>query len=115
MSEHVLPPGSYTSSGKDTQSGNHPDGQTPGGSHLSGTMGRFLRNNLRDYGMFISLIAIGLFFEIMTNGTLLRPLNLTNLILQNSYIVVMALGMLLVIISGHIDLSVARSPGLLER
>jgi len=111
MSEHVLPPGSYTSSGKDTQSGNHPGGQTPRGSHLNGAMGRFLRNNLRDYGMFISLIAIGLFFEIMTNGTLLRPLNLTNLILQNSYIVVMALGMLLVIISGHIDLSVGSVAG----
>jgi len=37
------------------------------------------------------------------------PLNLTNLVLQNSYIVIMALGMLLVIVTGHIDLSVARS------
>ena len=42
----------------------------------------------------------------MTNGTLLKPLNLTNLILQNSYIVIMALGMLLIIVAGHIDLSV---------
>ena len=42
----------------------------------------------------------------MTDGTLMRPLNLTNLVLQNSYIVIMALGMLLVIVAGHIDLSV---------
>jgi putative multiple sugar transport system permease protein len=42
----------------------------------------------------------------MTDGTLMQPLNLTNLLLQNSYIVIMALGMLLVIVAGHIDLSV---------
>src|SRR3546814_9884732 len=41
----------------------------------------------------------------VTDGTLLRPQNLTNLVLQNSYIVVMALGMLLGIVGGHIDLS----------
>ena len=46
------------------------------------------------------------FFQVMTNGTLFQPLNLTNLILQNSYIIIMALGMLLVIVAGHIDLSV---------
>ncbi len=45
-------------------------------------------------------------FQVLTDGTLLRPLNLTNLVLQNSYIVIMALGMLLVIVAGHIDLSV---------
>ena len=42
----------------------------------------------------------------MTDGTLMQPLNVTNLVLQNSYIVIMALGMLLVIVAGHIDLSV---------
>jgi len=56
--------------------------------------------------MLIALIAITLFFQVVTHGTLLQPLNITNLILQNSYIVVMALGMLLVIVAGHIDLSV---------
>src|SRR5215470_9119520 len=68
--------------------------------------GNFIRNNLRNYGMLLSLLAIMLFFEVMTDGTLLQPLNLTNLVLQNSYIVIMALGMLLVIVAGHIDLSV---------
>lgn len=66
----------------------------------------FFREHVRQYGMLIALIAITLFFQVVTNGTLLQPLNITNLILQNSYIVVMALGMLLVIVAGHIDLSV---------
>ncbi|SHI41275.1 multiple monosaccharide ABC transporter permease [Aureimonas altamirensis] len=71
----------------------------------------FLKNNLREYGMLLSLLAIMIFFQVMTDGTLMRPLNLTNLILQNSYIVIMALGMLLVIVSGHIDLSVGSVAG----
>jgi putative multiple sugar transport system permease protein len=73
--------------------------------------GGFWKNNLREYGMLLSLFAIMVFFEIVTNGTLLRPLNLTNLVLQNSYIVIMALGMLLVIVTGHIDLSVGSVAG----
>src|SRR5437667_191334 len=71
----------------------------------------FIKNNLRTYGMLLSLFAIMLFFQIMTDGTLLQPLNLTNLVLQNSYIVIMALGMLLVIVTGHIDLSVGSVAG----
>ncbi|HSI47361.1 MAG TPA: multiple monosaccharide ABC transporter permease [Ideonella sp.] len=67
---------------------------------------RFLKHHLREYGMLMSLIVIMGFFQYVTDGTLLQPLNLTNLVLQNSYIVIMALGMLLVIVSGHIDLSV---------
>ena len=67
--------------------------------------------NFREYGMLISLVAIMVFFQFMTHGTLLQPLNLTNLVLQNSYIVIMALGMLLVIVAGHIDLSVGSSSG----
>lgn len=65
-----------------------------------------LRENVRQYGMLVALIAIMLFFQFMTDGTLLKPVNLTNLILQNSYIVIMAIGMLLVIVAGQIDLSV---------
>src|SRR5260370_21970187 len=71
----------------------------------------FVKTNLREYGMLLSLFAIMLFFEVVTDGTLLRPLNLTNLVLQNSYIVIMALGMLLVIVTGHIDLSVGSVAG----
>jgi putative multiple sugar transport system permease protein len=70
------------------------------------SLGGFVKRNIREYGMLLSLIAIMAFFQIQTEGTLLRPLNLTNLILQNSYIVIMALGMMLIIVAGHIDLSV---------
>src|SRR6185295_6839427 len=66
----------------------------------------WLRGHLREYGLLLSLVAIMAFFQVMTDGTLMQPLNLTNLVLQNSYIVIMALGMLLVIVAGHIDLSV---------
>ncbi len=61
--------------------------------------------------MLITLVAIMAFFQYMTDGTLMQPLNLTNLLLQNSYIVIMALGMLLVIVAGHIDLSVGSVSG----
>ncbi|AMP00975.1 branched-chain amino acid transport system / permease component family protein [Collimonas arenae] len=71
----------------------------------------FLKNNMREYGMLMSLIAIMAFFQYMTDGTLMQPLNLTNLVLQNSYIVIMALGMLMVIVAGHIDLSVGSVVG----
>jgi putative multiple sugar transport system permease protein len=66
---------------------------------------------LRDYGLVSALAAITLFFEYATGGVLFQPLNLTNLILQNSYVVVMALGMLLVIVAGHIDLSIGSVVG----
>ncbi|MCA1041659.1 sugar ABC transporter permease [Bacillus infantis] len=56
--------------------------------------------------MFFALVLIMLLFQVLTDGILLRPLNITNLILQNSYILVLAIGMVLVIITGHIDLSV---------
>ncbi|MEO5796732.1 MAG: multiple monosaccharide ABC transporter permease [Rhodoferax sp.] len=71
----------------------------------------FFKSNLREYGMLLSLVAIMAFFQYMTDGTLMQPLNLTNLVLQNSYIVIMALGMLLVIVAGHIDLSVGSIVG----
>ncbi|MFG6432930.1 multiple monosaccharide ABC transporter permease [Roseateles sp. LYH14W] len=73
---------------------------------LPSSLRTFLSSHLRDYGMLLTLVAIMAFFQVWTDGTLLQPLNLTNLFLQNSYIVVMALGMLLVIVAGHIDLSV---------
>jgi putative multiple sugar transport system permease protein len=58
------------------------------------------------------LIAI-VFFQITTNGVMLKSLNITNLFLQNGYILVMALGMLLIIVIGHIDLSVGSVAGFL--
>jgi putative multiple sugar transport system permease protein len=53
-----------------------------------------LVTNLRDYGLILALIAIMIFFQFTTNGTLFKPVNLSNLVQQNSFIIVMALGML---------------------
>lgn len=65
------------------------------------------RNNIRQYGMFIALIVITVFFQILTKGILLLPMNVTNLVLQNSYVLILAIGMTLCILSGgNIDLSV---------
>ena len=74
-------------------------------------LGRFLKAHVRDYALLISLLVIMIFFQITTDGTLFKPVNMTNLILQNSYIVIMALGMLLIIVAGHIDLSVGSVSG----
>jgi putative multiple sugar transport system permease protein len=81
------------------------------GADQSAASASFWKNNLRDYGLLVSLLLIMSFFEYMTNGVLLAPVNITNLILQNSYIVIMALGMLLVIVGGNIDLSVGSIVG----
>lgn len=70
------------------------------------TISKMFKGNIRQYGMIIALVVIMLLFEILTGGLLLQPINITNLILQNSYILVLAIGMVLVIITGHIDLSV---------
>lgn len=61
---------------------------------------------LENYSMYIFLVVIAFVFQVLTNGTLMRPLNLTNIILQNSYILILALGMMILIVLGHIDLSV---------
>ena len=66
-----------------------------------------LRSNIRQYAMLIALVVIMIFFQIATNGILLVPMNVTNLILQNSYVLILAIGMTLCILTGgNIDLSV---------
>ena len=65
-----------------------------------------LTRNLRQSGIYVAFVAIVLLFTILTDGLLLDPRNLTNLVLQYSYILILAIGMVLVIIAGHIDLSV---------
>ncbi|MEU2428398.1 multiple monosaccharide ABC transporter permease [Streptomyces sp. NPDC007861] len=65
-----------------------------------------MRRNMRQYGMLVALALIVALFAIWTDGVLLQPNNVTNLVLQNSYILVLAIGMVIVIIAGHIDLSV---------
>jgi len=70
------------------------------------SVGDYLRKNIREYGLLLALVVIMLFFQYVTSGVLFRPVNITNLVLQNSFIIIMALGMLLIIVAGHIDLSV---------
>jgi len=70
------------------------------------TLATLFKNNIREYGMLIALIAVMIFFQVVTKGILFKPVNITNLVLQNSSIITMALGMLLIIVSGWIDLSV---------
>ncbi|WP_165354603.1 multiple monosaccharide ABC transporter permease [Tropicimonas sp. IMCC6043] len=75
------------------------------------SIGSYIKSNMREYGLLLALIVVMVSFQIMTDGILMKPLNITNLVLQNSYIVIMAIGMLLVIVAGHIDLSVGSVVG----
>ena len=78
-------------------------------------MGAHLGGHLRENGMLMALVAIVTFFTIVVRVVLdvdfLSAQNITNLFLQNSYVIIMALGMLLVIVAGHIDLSVGSVVG----
>ncbi len=67
---------------------------------------QLLTRNLRTSGIYIAFVAIVALFAILTDGVSLSPGNITNIVLQYSYILVLAIGMVLVIIAGHIDLSV---------
>ncbi|WP_417813825.1 multiple monosaccharide ABC transporter permease [Thalassospira alkalitolerans] len=79
--------------------------------HSTKSVGYYLRTHVREYGMVVALVVILGFFQVLTDGVMLKPVNLTNLFLQNSYIIIMAVGMLLVIVGGHIDLSVGSVVG----
>lgn len=71
-----------------------------------------IRGNIRQYTMVIALIVVVLFFQIVTEGILLLPLNISNLIQQNAYVMILATGMLLCILTcGNIDLSVGSVVG----
>ncbi|WBB80549.1 sugar ABC transporter permease [Micromonospora sp. WMMD882] len=65
-----------------------------------------IMNNLRQSGIFVALVVIVALFAFLTDGVLLSPGNITNIVLQYSYILVLAIGMVILIIGGHIDLSV---------
>lgn len=61
--------------------------------------------------MVVALVLIVILFQVWTSGILLKPLNVTNIVQQNGYILILAIGMVIVIISGHIDLSVGSIAG----
>ena len=73
-----------------------------------------LRGNIRQYAMIIALVIVVVIFEVLTKGILLKPLNISNLIQQNAYILILAIGMLLCILTiGNVDLSVGSVVGLI--
>jgi putative multiple sugar transport system permease protein len=74
---------------------------------------RVLRQNIRQYGMFIALFVIWIFFTAATEGLFLSSRNISNLLLQTGYIAVMAVGVTLIIVIRHIDLSIGYLMGFL--
>jgi len=64
-----------------------------------------LGGNLRQYGMFVALILLILFFQVVSHGVMLTPANAQNIINGYSYVLILAIGMLFVIITGQIDLA----------
>ena len=65
-----------------------------------------LANNSKQYGIVGALVVIVLVFEFLTKGVLLKPNSFVSLIQQNAYVIILAIGMVMVIIATHIDLSV---------
>ena len=62
--------------------------------------------SLGQYGMMIMLVAVYVLFAIITKGKNLTPMNINNLIMQNGYVVILAVGMLLCVLTGNVDLGV---------
>ena len=62
--------------------------------------------DMKQYGMLVALIAIFLLFYILSDGKNATPTNINNLIMQNGYVVILATGMLLCVLTGNIDLGV---------
>lgn len=85
----------------------------PEGGNFAGQLGRVLRENIRDYGMFIALFVIWIAFYVLTDGIFLSARNISNLLNQFGYIAVLGIGMTLVIVIRHIDLSVGFLAGFL--
>lgn len=74
---------------------------------------KVLKENIREYGMYIALFVIMAIFTITTDGVFVSPRNLSNLLNQTGYIAVLAVGMTIVIVIRHIDLSVGFLAGFL--
>ena len=82
-------------------------------SNFASDLGRVLRQNIRDYGMFIALFVIWGVFAVTTDGIFLSSRNLSNLLNQFGYIAVLGIGVTLVIVIRHIDLSIGFLAGFL--
>ncbi|AEI12812.1 multiple monosaccharide ABC transporter permease [Cellulomonas gilvus] len=78
-----------------------PGDRVPLSQRLSG-----LGGNARQYGIFAALVVVVLLFQFLTDGRLLLANNVAALFQQNAYVMILAIGMVMVIVAGHIDLSV---------
>ncbi|HSO27155.1 MAG TPA: hypothetical protein VLS48_03730, partial [Anaerolineales bacterium] len=103
-----------------TQTPSTVDMPGPGGADITAPKPTFLQNlqkvlreNIREYGMFIALFVIMAIFTITTDGIFISSRNISNLVNQTGYIAVLAVGMTLVIVIRHIDLSVGFLAGFL--
>jgi len=79
-------------------------GEAPSPSR-GGVADRLFSVNLRQSGIYVAFALIVALFAILTHGSLLSPENMSNVLVQNSYILILSIGMILIIIAGHIDLS----------
>jgi len=77
----------------------------PAPSRITSSISHII-TDLGKNGIFLALVAVVVLFTILTQGILLYPQNISNLIVQNGYILILAIGMVMVIVAGHIDLSV---------
>ena len=62
--------------------------------------------DMKQYGMFLALIVIYVIFAVLTGGKNMTPMNINNLVMQNGYVVILAIGMLLCVLTGNVDLGV---------
>ncbi|MFC4532658.1 multiple monosaccharide ABC transporter permease [Sphaerisporangium dianthi] len=99
---------SISPAGADVAPGGNDAGpaQPPGRTSLFG-----ISLNIRQSGIYIAFALIVVLFAVLTDGALLEPQNISNVIVQNSYILILAIGMIIIIIAGHIDLSVGSVVG----
>ena len=72
---------------------------------------KVLGESLHKYTMIIALVALVIFFNIASDGKMITPSNFQNLLSGNAYVLILAIGMLMVIVVGHIDLSVGSVAG----
>lgn len=68
--------------------------------------------DMKQYGMLLALVAIFLIFAFLSGGSNMSPMNINNLVMQNGYVVILAVGMLLCVLTGNVDLGVGSTVAL---
>jgi putative multiple sugar transport system permease protein len=89
------------------------DKRTNAKESLGSELGTLLKTNINDYAMYIALVVLFVFFGVRTNGLFLTSRNISDLINQTGYVAIIAIGMTIILIIKHIDLSVGYVAGFL--